>query len=306
MIEVQHLTKKYGDLLAVNDLNFKVEEGKIWGLLGPNAAGKTTTLRILTGYLSATDGKAVVAGFDIFEFPNDVKRIIGYLPENVPLYPEMTVWSYLDFVADIKQIPSAHKKGAVQKAIQTSGLESVQKRLIKNISRGFKQRVGLAQALIHDPKILILDEPTIALDPAQRIEILELIKSLKGEKTIILSTHLLTDVKQICDGMMIIDKGNLKGNGTLSELTEKFKKIEGISLKVKAPAKEAAPLLKTLAGEGNVHRQDDGFIIAWSKGQDLRDDITRLIVEKDLGLIEMKTEELSIEELYAKIISGGI
>ncbi|MCK4336305.1 MAG: ABC transporter ATP-binding protein [Candidatus Aminicenantes bacterium] len=306
MIEVQHLTKKYGDLLAVNDLNFKVEEGKIWGLLGPNAAGKTTTIRILTGYLSATDGKAVVAGFDIFEFPNDVKRIIGYLPENVPLYPEMTVWSYLDFVADIKQIPSTQKKGAVQKAIQTNGLESVQKRLIKNISRGFQQRVGLAQALIHDPKILILDEPTIALDPAQRIEILELIKSLKGEKTIILSTHLLTDVKQICDGMMIIDKGNLKGNGTLSELTEKFKKIEGISLKIKAPAEEAAPLLKTLAGEDNVHRQDDGFTIAWSKGQDLRDDITRLIVEKDLGLIEMKTEELSIEELYAKIISGGI
>lgn len=305
MIEVQHLTKKYGDLLAVKDLNFKVEEGKIWGLLGPNAAGKTTTIRILTGYLPATEGNASVAGFDIFEHPNDAKRIMGYLPENVPLYPEMTVQSYLDFVADIKQIPSAQKKGAVQKAIQTSGLESVQKRLIKNISLGFKQRVGLAQALVHDPEILILDEPTSHLDPAQRIEILELIKSFKGEKTIILSTHLLTDVKLICDGMMIIDKGNLKGNGYLSELTEPFKKIETISLKVKAPAKEAAPLLKTLAGESKVRRQDDGFIIAWNKGHDLRDEITRLIVEKDLGLIEMRTIEPSIEELYVKIISGG-
>ncbi len=305
MIEVQHLTKKYGNLFAVKDLNFKVEEGKIWGLLGPNAAGKTTTIRILTGYLPATEGNAIIAGFDIFEQPNDAKRIMGYLPENVPLYPDMTVQSYLDFVADIKQIPSAQKKGAVQKTIQTSGLESVQKRLIKNISRGFKQRVGLAQALVHDPKILILDEPTISLDPAQRIEILELIKSFKGEKTIILSTHLLTDVKLICDGMMIIDKGNLKGNGYLSELTEPFKKIEVISLKVKAPAKEAAPLLKTLAGEGNVRRQDDGFIIGWSKGHDLRDEITGLIVEKDLGLIEMKTIEPSIEELYVKIISGG-
>jgi len=306
MIEVQHLSKKFGDLLAVNDLNFKVEEGKIWGLLGPNAAGKTTTMRILTGYLPATNGNASVAGFDIFEHPNDAKKIMGYLPENVPLYPDMTVSSYLDFVADIKQVPSGQKRGAVQKAIKTSGLESVQKRLIKNISRGFRQRVGLAQALVHNPEILILDEPTIALDPAQRIEILELIKSLKGEKTILLSTHLLTDVKLICDGMMIMDKGNLKENGTIAGLTEKYRKLEGVFLRVKVPAEQAAPLLKKLAGENNVHSQDNGFVIAWNKGQDLRDEITRLIVEKDLGLIEMRTEEPSIEELYAKIISGGI
>jgi len=161
MIEVENLTKKYGDLVAVKNLSFKVEKGKIWGLLGPNAAGKTTTMRILTGYLPATDGKASVANYDVFEKPNDAKKITGYLPENVPLYPEMTVHSYLNFVSEIKQIPVAQRKEAVEKAVEISGLESVRRRLIKNISRGFKQRVGIAQALIHDPQVLVLDEPTI-------------------------------------------------------------------------------------------------------------------------------------------------
>ena len=157
MIEVDHLTKKYGDLEAIKNLSFKVEKGKIWGLLGPNAAGKTTTMRILTGYLPATDGKATVAGYDVFEQPEEVKRITGYLPEVLPLYPEMTVQSFLNFVSEIKQIPAAKRKEAVDKSMETSGLESVRKRLIKNISRGFKQRVGVAQALIHDPQVLILD-----------------------------------------------------------------------------------------------------------------------------------------------------
>jgi ABC-2 type transport system ATP-binding protein len=200
MIEVEHLFKKYGDLLAVHDLSFSVKKGQIWGLLGPNAAGKTTTMRILTGYLSATDGKATVAGYDVFEQPNKVKRIMGYLPENVPLYPEMTVQSFLHFVAEIKQIPASTRKEAVEKSISLSTLEPVRGRLIKNISRGFKQRVGIAQALIHDPQVLILDEPTIGLDPAQIIEIRQLIKNLKGDHTIILSTHILAEVTQTCDG----------------------------------------------------------------------------------------------------------
>ena len=188
MIEVENLTKKYGDLVAVKNLSFKVEKGKIWGLLGPNAAGKTTTMRILTGYLPATDGKASVADYDVFEKPNDVKKITGYLPENVPLYPEMTVHSYLNFVSEIKQIPAPQRKESVEKAVEISGLETVRRRLIKNISRGFKQRVGIAQALIHNPQVLVLDEPTIGLDPAQIIEIRQLIKSLKGKRTILLST----------------------------------------------------------------------------------------------------------------------
>lgn len=305
MIEVDHLTKKYGDLVAVNNLNFKVAKGKIWGLLGPNAAGKTTTMRILTGYIAASDGKASVAGYDIFKEPNKVKKIIGYLPEVVPLYPEMTVNSYLNFVADIKQIPSTQKKNAVQEVIAVCGLASVEKRLIKNISRGFRQRVGLAQALIHDPEILILDEPTVGLDPAQIIEIRELIKSLKGERTIILSTHILAEVTQICDGVVIINEGNLMANDSLSGLAEKFKEQEGVFLRIKADTHEAVSFFQTIGGAG-VHRQDDGIVIEWSKGRDIRDDIIQMVVEKKLGLIEMRPLGLSIEDLYLKVISGGI
>ena len=205
MIEVENLYKKYGELLAIKDLSFKVEKGKIWGLLGPNAAGKTTTMRILTGYIPATGGKASVAGFDVFEQPNELKKTIGYLPESLPLYPEMTVHSFLNFVAEIKQTPSSKRRDAVEKSIEISGLKQVRGRLIKNISRGFKQRVGIAQALIHDPQVLILDEPTIGLDPAQIIETRQLIKSLKGERTILLSTHILAEMTQTCDGAVILN-----------------------------------------------------------------------------------------------------
>jgi len=233
MIEVEHLTKKYGDLVAVKDLSFKVDKGKIWGLLGPNAAGKTTTMRILTGYLPANEGKANVAGFDVFEQPNEVKKNIGYLPENLPLYPEMTVHSFLSFAAEIKQIPAAEKKKAVEKSIDLSGLKTVKGRLIKNISRGFKQRVGIAQALIHDPQVLILDEPTIGLDPAQIVEIRQLIKSLKEKRTIMLSTHILAEVTQTCDGVAIINEGQLMVSGSLEDLTASFRKKDGIIIKIK-------------------------------------------------------------------------
>jgi len=305
MIEVEHLTKKYGDLVAVKDLSFKVEKGKIWGLLGPNAAGKTTTMRILTGYLPATDGKATVAGLDVFEHPNKVKKIMGYLPENVPLYPEMTVFSFLIFVSEIKQIPAAKRKEAVEKAIEISGLQTVKERLIKNISRGFKQRVGIAQALIHEPQILILDEPTIGLDPAQIIEIRRLIKSLKEEHTIILSTHILQEVTQTCDGVVIINEGKLMASGSLEDLTASFKEKDGIIIKIKKEADEVISLLKEMAGVENVTRKDHEIKIEWSQEKDLRDEITKLIVEKELGLIEMRPLTMHIEDLYLKVISGG-
>jgi len=305
MIEVELLTKKYGDLLAIKDLSFKVEKGKIWGLLGPNAAGKTTTMRILTGYLPATDGKATVAGYDVFEQPNDVKKITGYLPETLPIYPEMTVNSFLNFVSEIKQIPSSQRKEAVEKAIDLSGLISVRKRLIKNISRGFKQRVGIAQALIHDPQILILDEPTIGLDPAQIIETRQLIKSLKGERTILLSTHILAEVTQTCDGVVIINEGNLMASGSLEDLTASFKEKEGVTIKLRKGEKETLSLLQKIQGVDKVSRQDDEFKIEWSKGKDLSDKITKLVVDKELGLIEMRPLAMSIEDLYLKVISGG-
>ena len=305
MIEVENLFKKYGELLAVNNLSFNVEKGKIWGLLGPNAAGKTTTMRILTGYLPATDGKASVAGFDVFQKPNELKKSIGYLPEVLPLYPEMTVHSFLNFVAEIKQTPSPKRKDAVEKSIEISGLESVRGRLIKNISKGFKQRVGIAQALIHDPQVLILDEPTIGLDPAQIIEIRKLIKSLKGEHTILLSTHILAEMTQTCDGAVIINEGNLMASGSLEELTASFKEKEGVVIKLRQHGKEIPSLLGKIPGVAKITQDVDEFTIEWGKGMDLRDEITKLIVEKELGLIEMRPLAMNIEELYLSVISGG-
>lgn len=306
MIEVEHLTKKFGDLKAVQDLSFKVEKGKIWGLLGPNAAGKTTTMRILTGYLPATDGKATVADYDVFEQPNEVKKITGYLPENVPLYPEMTVSSYLNFVSEIKQIPTSKRKEAVNRTIEISGLGSVRKRLIKNISRGFKQRVGLAQALIHEPQILILDEPTTGLDPAQIIEIRQLIKSLKGERTIILSTHILAEVTQTCDGVVIINEGKLMASDSLEKLTASYEEREGIFIRLRQGGKEKVSLFESIPGVEKVSFEDDEFKIEWTKGKDIRDEITKITVDKELGLIEMRPLAMNIEDLYLKVISGGV
>jgi ABC-2 type transport system ATP-binding protein len=305
MIEVEHLTKKFGDLVAIRDLSFRVEKGKIWGLLGPNAAGKTTTMRILTGYLPATDGKATVSAYDVFEQTNDVKKITGYLPEVVPLYTDMTVEEYLKFVADIKQIPPDKKKEAIGRSIEISGLDLVKHRLIRNISRGFKQRVGIAQALIHDPQILILDEPTIGLDPAQIIEIRQLIRSLKGERTIMLSTHILAEVTQICDGVVIISDGQLKASGSLEELTSSLSDRDGVFIRLKKAQEELMSLFSSIPGVENVSRQDDGFKIEWGTDKDIRDVITRYVVDNDLGLVEMKSLGMNIEDLYLKVISGG-
>jgi len=305
MIAVEHLTKKYGDLVAVSDLSFKVEKGKIWGLLGPNAAGKTTTMRILTGFLPATEGKASVGNFDVFEQPNEAKKILGYLPEVLPLYPDMTVTEYLNFVADIKKIPALKRKESVAKAVKVAGLEQVKGRLIKNISRGFKQRVGIAQALVHDPLVLILDEPTIGLDPAQIIEIRSLIKSLKGEHTIILSTHILAEVTQTCDGVVIINEGRLMASGSLEELTASFHRKEGAVVKVRRDIQDAAAEIRKLDGVEKVNPEDGDLKVEWKPGLDLRDDIARLIVEKRFGLLEMRLMAMNIEDLYLKIVSGG-
>jgi ABC-2 type transport system ATP-binding protein len=306
MIEVQDLTKKYGELTAVRELSFRVETGRIWGLLGPNAAGKTTTMRILTGYLPATDGKATVAGFDVFEQPNEVKKAIGYLPEVVPLYPEMTVAGYLGFVAEIKQVPAAKRKAAVAKALKSAALEDVKGRLIKNISRGYKQRVGIAQALIHDPQVLILDEPTIGLDPAQIKEIRELIKGLRGERTIMLSTHILAEVTQVCDGVVIINEGQLMASGSLEALTASLRQNEGAVIRVRRGAEEAAESARRIPGVEKVTADGDEIRVEWSSGRDLRDEVVRLAVDRGLGLLEMRPIAMNIEDLYLRIVSGGL
>lgn len=305
MIEVRELTKKYGELVAVSDLTFTVEAGRIWGLLGPNAAGKTTTMRILTGYLPATSGQAMVAGFDVFDKPDDVKRSIGYLPEVVPLYLDMTVTSYLAFVAEIKQVPKARRKAAVARVVESAGLGDVSRRIIKTISRGFKQRVGIAQAMIHDPKVLVLDEPTIGLDPAQIREIRELIRSLRGEHTILLSTHILPEVTQICDGVVIINQGRLMASGSLADLAASFEKTDGVLVRLRRSGPEEAALFRGLPGVGKVAVEGDEIRVEWNRGRDLRDDVARLVLNKGLGLKEMRSVA-GIEELYMKIVAGGL
>ncbi len=305
MIEVQELTKKYGELVAVRDLTFKVEPGRIWGLLGPNAAGKTTTMRILTGYLPATAGRATVAGFDVFEEPDAVKRSIGYLPEVLPLYLDMTVSGYLGFVAEIKQVPAAKRRAAVARVMESAGLMDVGRRLIKNISRGYKQRVGIAQAMIHDPKVLVLDEPTIGLDPAQIKEIRELIKSLRGEHTILLSTHILPEVTQVCDGVVIINEGRLMASGSLEDLAASFERNDGVMLKLRRGGAEEAALLQAVPGVEKVSVEGGELRVEWGRGRDLRDDVARLALDRGLGLREMRSVA-GIEDLYMKIVSGGL
>jgi ABC-2 type transport system ATP-binding protein len=305
MIEVQDLTKKYGELVAVRGLTFKVEPGRIWGLLGPNAAGKTTTMRILTGYLPATAGRAVVAGHDVFNEPDAVKRSTGYLPEVVPLYHDMTVSGYLAFVAEIKQVPKARRKAAVARVIESAGLKDVARRLIRNISRGFKQRVGVAQAMINDPQVLILDEPTIGLDPAQIMEIRELIKGLRGEHTILLSTHILPEVTQVCDGVVIINEGRLMACGSLEDLAASFERTDGVMVKLRRAGAEESALLRGIPGVENVSVEGNELRVEWSRGRDLRDDVARLALDRSLGLREMRSMA-GIEDLYLKIVSGRI
>ena len=230
MIEVSHLTKKYGGHLAVDDVSFTVEDGQIYGLLGPNGAGKSTIMNILTGYLSATSGQVTVAGHPLPEEADEAKACVGYLPEQPPLYPEMTVGEYLNFVAELKKVPRAQRKEQVLRAARRTGLEKVLPRLIRSLSKGYKQRVGIAQALLGSPKIIILDEPTVGLDPAQVIEMRKLIRELGKAPTVILSSHILSEVQAVCQQVLILSKGKLAASGTLQELTADGRSLEEVFL----------------------------------------------------------------------------
>ena len=230
MIEVSHLTKKYGGHLAVDDVSFTVEDGQIYGLLGPNGAGKSTIMNILTGYLSATSGQVTVAGHPLPEDADEAKACVGYLPEQPPLYPEMTVGEYLNFVAELKKVPRAQRKEQVLRAARRTGLEKVLPRLIRSLSKGYKQRVGIAQALLGSPKIIILDEPTVGLDPAQVIEMRKLIRELGKSHTVILSSHILSEVQAVCQQVLILSKGKLAASGTLQELTADGRSLEEVFL----------------------------------------------------------------------------
>src|SRR5687767_7405348 len=243
MIEVVNLTKRYGRHTAVDGISFRVNRGEILGFLGPNGAGKTTTMRILTCFLPATEGTARVAGFDVFNQPMEVKRRIGYLPENPPLYNEMTVDSYLDFVARIKGVDSGDRKKRIGEVKEKVSIQEYSGTLIKNLSKGYKQRVGLAQALVHDPEVLILDEPTVGLDPNQIIEVRQLIKALGGDRTIILSTHILPEVSMVCNKVVIINRGSVVAVDTPEALTRRVGRADRVAIAVRGPAHEVEPRL---------------------------------------------------------------
>lgn len=253
MIEIRNLVKKYGDHVAVDDISFTVESGKIYGFLGPNGAGKSTTMNMITGYIGNTSGSIVVNGHDILSEPEEVKKQIGYLPEIPPLYMDMTVREYLEFVAELKMIPKQERKDDIKKAIEKTKLEDVSERMIKNLSKGYKQRVGLAQAIMGFPEIIILDEPTVGLDPVQIIEIRDLIKELGKEHTVILSSHILSEIQAVCDYVFIISKGKLVASDTTENLLKNFSEEEAdAELVIKGPMKQVEQILEKIENETDI------------------------------------------------------
>ena len=312
MIEVQKLGKRYGEAVAIDDVSFSVGRGEALAFLGPNGAGKTTTMRILTGFMPATTGTATVAGFDVFERPIEVKRRIGYLPDHPPLYPEMTVREYLSFVARIKQLRGPAVATALERVIERCALSDVagraggSDRLIGNLSRGYRQRVGLAQALVHDPEVLILDEPTVGLDPKQIIEIRELIKQWASEKTVILSTHILPEATAICQKVVIINKGKIVAVDSQERLEAQLRKSEKISVHVRrGDAVVFDPILK-IDGVTQVTSQpteggEGAFIVESEVGRDIREALSSVVVEQGWGLLSMYAMTLSLEDVFLQL-----
>jgi len=306
LIEVQDLTKAYGSVTAVDHVSFTVNKGEILGFLGPNGAGKTTTMRILTGFMPATSGTARVAGFDVFTDSLEVRRRIGYLPETPPVYPEMTVETYLDFVARIKGVPSERRASRITDALEKTGLVDKRHELIKRLSRGYKQRVGLAQAVVHDPDVIILDEPTVGLDPKQIIEVRHLIKALAGTHTIILSTHILPEVSMTCDRVVIINKGKIAAVDTPQNLTSRLKGGQKIRVEAQAPEKPLQEALAQIPGANRVQIESiaGGHLIATvesAQGQDLRSQIAAKVIEKGWPLYELRGVSLSLEEIFLEL-----
>jgi ABC-2 type transport system ATP-binding protein len=306
VIEVQHLTKRYGNVTAVDDVSFRVEQGEILGFLGPNGAGKTTTMRVITGYIPATDGRAIVAGYDVFDKPLEAKRRTGYLPETPPLYPDMTVREYLRFVARIKGVPPKKRKTRVEQVMSRTYTSDMANRACGKLSKGYRQRVGLAQALIHNPDVLILDEPTAGLDPKQIIETRRLIKELAGNHTIVLSTHILPEVAQTCQRVVIINKGRVVAVDTPDNLTARLRGSESMYVQVDgAPAAVQAALAavpgvtRVTASDG--HGANAGFEVDSEAGRDVRRDLARAIVGGGFGLLELRPMRMSLEEIFLSL-----
>jgi ABC-2 type transport system ATP-binding protein len=312
MIKVEALTKRYARTVAVNNVSFEVAKGQIVGFLGPNGAGKTTTMRVLTGFLPPTEGRAEVAGFDVSKDPIEVKRRIGYLPETPPLYPEMEVIEYLQFVGRLKGVPSGDVSRRADEVAERCRVADVRTKLIGKLSKGYRQRVGLAQAIIHNPDVLILDEPTAGLDPKQIIQTRDLIKQLAGEHTIILSTHILPEVEQTCQKVIIINKGRVVATDTVENLTSRMRGAESVAVELTASGTNPAQVqqrLEQVPGVSRVVARDphDGrlrFEVEGLQGRQVRPDLARAVVESGWSLHELHALAFSLEEIFLQLTSS--
>ena len=313
MIEINHLVKKYGSHVAVDDLSLTVEPGKIYGFLGPNGAGKSTTMNIITGYLAATSGEVKINGFDVLKQPEEAKKCVGYLPELPPLYMDITVKEYLDFVAELKKIEKSLRAGYVKEVMEITKTEEVSGRLIRNLSKGYRQRVGFAQAVLGYPEILILDEPTVGLDPKQIIEIRDLIKELGKKHTIILSSHILSEISAVCDHVFIISHGKLVASDSTENLLERMTGAQEIELLVKAEEDTAETAIREIAQVERCEKtesKEDGavqLLVTAKKDADVREAIYHTCVEHHMPILEMKAASKSLEDVFLELTSqeGG-
>jgi len=310
VIQADKLTKYYDKHTAIRDVSFAVEKGEIVGFLGPNGAGKTTTMRILTGGLPPSSGTARVAGFDVLTESLQVRRRLGYLPENVPLYTDMKVADYLTFVAEVKGLERGQRRHKVGEIMEKCGVNKVRQTLIGALSRGYRQRVGIAQALLNDPEVLILDEPTIGLDPRQIIEIRQLIKALAGQSTVILSTHILPEASMLCHRVIIINNGQIVAVDTPDNLTAGLESSNKLRIRVEGPVDQVGAALTHLSGvlrvgveEGEAHETARSFIVESERNCDLRREASRLIVERGWGLLELRPADMSLEEIFVRLVT---
>lgn len=310
MIEIQNLTKKYGQVVAVNNISFNVQKGEILGFLGPNGAGKSTTMNIITGYLPSTSGTVKVDGFDILSHPDEVKKRIGYLPEAPPLYRDMTVTEFLKFVSNLKYVPKKRQKGQMADIMELVGLTDHRKRLVGNLSKGYRQRVGLAQALIGNPEVLILDEPTVGLDPKQIIEIRRVIKALSQERTIILSSHILPEVSAICERIVIINKGVIAAEDTPDRLSKGVDQVLKLNLVIKGPSDKVIEAVKKIEGVTYMEasgKSDGGgnkFILE-GVSDDIKEKLFYAMAENGWPLIEIKPSIMTLEDIFISVVNKG-
>lgn len=299
MIEVQNLTKRYGEVAAIRGVSFTARPGQVTGFLGPNGAGKTTTMRILTGFMPPTEGKAVVAGYDVFESSMEVRKRVGYLPENVPLYRDMTARDYLMYVAEIRGV--RNRRARADEVLARVGLSSRAESRIRTLSKGMKQRVGLAQALIHNPPVLILDEPTIGLDPFQVLELRDVVRDLGHDHTVLFSTHILSEAEQVCDNVIIINQGQIVAEGSPAELRAHLERGGRIVVRVSGDIHTALPVVRGAAGVADADLGMDGIVATPAEGADPRQAIAQALVGKGIGLVELRPLAVNLEEIFLEL-----